>query len=1649
MSDFLGKYEIKDRIHEGLKTVIYRGIRRSDQTPVILKVLKPEYPTFAEVMRLRHEYQILQTLNLDCVTRTYGLENHNKGLALILEDFGGLSLEKLRGDRQISVIKFLNLAIQLAATLVQLHKHRTIHKDIKPDNIIVNPVTWQLKLTDFSIATQLSRETQPPSNPELLEGTLAYMSPEQTGRMNRAIDYRSDFYSLGVTFYKILSDRLPFPTKDPLELVYCHLAKTPVSLHQINPEIPEAISAIVMKLMAKNAEDRYQSARGLQADLEICLRQIFQHGKIEQFTPGKLDKSGQFLIPQKLYGREAEVATLMAAFNRVALPTPSESAEKSSVTPPKRAELILISGYSGIGKTSVIQEVHKPILSARGYFISGKFDQYKRNIPYAALLQACQDLMQQLLTEPGEKIVRWQEKLLAALGNNGQVILEVIPELERIIGKQPAVPTLGPTESQNRFQRVFQQFLSVFIQPEHPLVLFLDDLQWVDLGSLKLIEQLILNPENHFLLMVGAYRDNEVYPTHPLVQTISILEKAGASLSNLVLKPLQKSHVVRLIGDTLGYSGTIYHQLTDASPLVQLAGLLWHKTGGNPFFLTQLLQTLYEEHLITFDFREGRWQWDIARIQAHGITDWTVVGLVARNIQKLPQPTQDLLKLAACIGDRFTLEVLAVVSQQSLIKTSDELWEGLQAGLILPLSPHYQIPGSMDWEMEGNLWSFDNSKINYKFLHDRVQQAAYSLIPSSEKQATHLQIGRLLLENHSRDEIESNIFDIVNQLNRGRELITRSQEQDELARLNLRASRKAKVAAAYEAAAQYARLGLERLNPQSWASEYELIRDVYIEGIETEYLTANFSQAIQLAQVALVEVTDPLDHVKICELEMQIYIAQLEMVTAIAKGIELLKTLGVELTPLQPEDSLVLPLPSLDDLDRIPPLTDPYKLSALRILTTLCAPIFFAQPEIFAETILTMVNFCIQEGNSPLAAFAYAFYGLFLSSLGEIDAGYHSGQIALKLLDKFEAKQLAAKVYNLFNAHNRPWKEHGKKSLPQFIQGVQTGLETGDIEWACYCAGNYCGFSFLTEDRLDKVVEKQQDYIKIAQKSKIETAIYYGSAWRQLGLNLLGEASDVTQLTGASFDEVQMLPRLRDSKSGTVLFMVYLCKMILFYQFQRYGEAVEQGILAKAQEGSALGYFQVAVLNFYDSLARLATYPHLSSDDRVQALHQVETNQLKMKNWAFYAPMNFQHKYDLVAAELSAVLGEHIQAMELYDQAITGAKAQGYAQDEAIANERAAEFYFSLQKETIAKAYLIEAYYTYIRWGARAKLDDLESRYPQVFSRIINRNSFGIDVTRTNTSTTGSHSAALDLAATIKASQAISQEDSLDRRVENLMQILLENAGARKGLLLKAESGWFTIIAQKQIDDPIPSIPTSTARPALGKDLPLSMVEYVYRTGESVLLDRADQEGAFTQDPYIQHTQTHSILCLPLLARPQAELVLYLENEITVAAFTPQRLQVLQILCAQAFISLENARLSQEVQRYSQQLGHRSIDSTSADPSPNPAGEFFNFSEILEEFIQEIELPLEAISNQLKQVQEYIKFLLEHLQVEAQNRDSASTGRGEPSQNVETLFRDSLPVLLNSLELQTTHIRERMASWRRFAHGEPESSTPPGENPVL
>ncbi|MBO0352293.1 AAA family ATPase [Phormidium pseudopriestleyi FRX01] len=1486
---------VQTQIYESANSIVYRGIWDSDSQPIIRKILKENYPTPQELARYRTEYQITQSLNVPGVVKVYDLQKYQNTLVMFVEDFGGESLKHGLSERTWNLEEFLHLAIAITEALGQIHGANIIHKDINPSNIVFNPNTRQVKIIDFGISTQLTRENTTLKNPNILEGTLPYLSPEQTGRMNRCIDYRSDFYSLGVTFYELLTHRLPFETTDPLELVHCHIAKQPVTPTDIDANIPPVLSDIILKLMAKTAEERYQNAYGLKADLEECLRQN-NADIVLKFSLGRHDISDKFQLPQKLYGRESEIQSLLAAF------------AGSSI----QSKLMLIGGYSGIGKSALVQELYKPITEKRGYFISGKFDQYQRNIPYSAIVRAFQGLVKQLLMESEAQLNQWRENLLAAVGVNGQVIVEVIPEIELIIGPQSEVVELGPNESQNRFNLVFQNFIKVFTQQEHPLALFIDDLQWADGASLKLM-QLLMAGRSPGLFLIGAYRDNEVSAAHPLMLTLDEIAKTGAIIQRIALAPLDLETIAKLIGDTLN---------CDGQTVQPLAELVQGKTGGNPFFMNEFLKSLYTEELLDFDRQTLRWEWDLEQIQARGFTD-NVVELMVDKIQKLPEETQELLQLAACTGNQFDLKFLGLICEKSLAEMVTDLQSAVTESLVMPLGNLGELALVL---AESEFLTPDPTQtqqksLQYKFGHDRIQQAAYSLIDEVKIPYLHRKIGDVILQNTPKNKQEEKIFDIVNQLNFGIGLMSSQAEKNELAELNLIAGKKAKLSTAYQPALNYLQVGIELLGTHSWQDEYALTLSLYEEATEVAYLNTDFALMDQWVETVVAKAKTVLDKVKVYEVKIQAGVSQSKFNEALDIGLEVLSLFGIKLPRYPKKIDILLglirtkltigvrPIASLGDL---PPMTQPEIQAIMGILSKLNTAIYFSAPLLFPLAVFQQVNLSIKWGNTSESAYAYSCYGLILCGIGDIESGYQFGQLALNFLKRLNTQKVKSRTGYLVHSFVKHWKDPVQAMLNPMLEAYTVGLETGDLEFAAYSAFHYCYYSFLIGSELTQLESDMATYAQVILETGQERTTDGHQIFYQAVLNLLGKAENPCHLMGSAFDEQVRLPILESRKDRSTIFCLYFNKLILCVLFGEVHEAIANADKAQEYIDAVPATLLLSQVAFYDSLARLAGATDAPRSQKNSWIHKVLRNQKKIKKWMHYAPQNNSQKYWLVEAELCRVQGKDAKAMEYYDKAIKLAQENGYLHELAIAYELAAKFYLSKgkEKELTAIAYMQQARYSYQIWGASTKVKDLETRYGQFF--IARERVSTHSTTNSNVTSTGSNHN-LDIATVMKASQAISGEVLLEKLLSSLMKILIENAGAQRGYLILSIHGELLIEAAGEIEDERVTVLQSIS---VGncQTISKSIVNYVARTQETVVLNDATCSGNFTSDSYIQQAQPKSILCAPLIDRGQLVSIVYLENNSTTGAFTPKRVEVLQLLSGQVAISIENARLYQTLE---------------------------------------------------------------------------------------------------------------------------------------
>jgi len=1430
-------------------------------------VLSPltEHPRPESLKRLEHEYSLREALNLAWAARPIAIARYWNRTVLVLEDPGGMPFDQLVGQ-PLELTSWLHLAIGLTTAIDQLHRRSIIHKDIKPANVVVNSETGQCWLTGFGIASRLPRERQSPEPAELIAGTLAYMAPEQTGRMNRSIDSRSDLYALGVTLYQILTGSLPFTaSEDPMEWVHCHIARQPIPPGERSKNVPAPVSAIIMKLLAKTAEERYQTAAGVERDLRNCLAQWETQRLIDEFPLAQEDVPDRLLIPEKLYGREREIDTLLASFDRVVASG--------------RPEFVVVSGYSGIGKSSVVNELHKVLVPPRGLFASGKFDQYKRDIPYSTVAQAFQSLIRLLLGKSDAELSQWRDALREALDPNGQLMVDLVPELALILGKQPPVPELPPQDAQRRFHLVFRRLISVFARPEHPLALFLDDLQWLDAATLDLLEDVLRQPDVRHLMLIGAYRDNEVNSSHPLIRKLQEIRRAGAIVHEMVLAPLSCEDLGRLVADSLRY------EPVRAAPF---AHLVHQRTGGNPFFAIQFITALAEEELLRFDHTSRSWAWDVSGIGSKGYTD-NVVDLMLEKLNRLPVQTQKALKAFACLGNSAQITTLSIVHGTSEEELHSDLWEALLLEFIVRL--------------EGS----------YTFVHDRIHEAAYLLIPEGEQAKEHLRIGRLLVSSLADQEIEENVFDVVNQLNRGIPLITSPEERKHLAELNLAAGRRSISSTAYASARSYLSTAASLLDDTSWSHSYALAFGIELHRAQCEFLTGEPENANRRLTTLSHRARDTPDYSKAACLQIEVCTAMNHSDRAVEICLQYLRRVGIEWTmhptkeQFSQEYDLFLqnlagrPIEALIDL---PPMDDPLQQATLNVLSAVGPSAFFTDENLLNLTLCRTANISVMYGNDESSPLAYTYLGSILGPhFGDYETGYRLGKLGIDLVERgFD--RWKCRVYVCFGTLINPWSKHVRTSFDWIRPAFDAALEVGDIGYAGYCCQNLIPLLIANGTSLAEVHSEALKRLEFARKIKFSLVI--DSLTGQLALirQLRGLTLGFSSFDDAEFDEKAFERHLE----GNPLLAFPACwywirKLQARFYAGDYSAALDAAAKAEPLLWTSPSFFEIAEYHFFSALSQTAVYPRSKQGERERRWKAIAAHQKQLAMWAKNCPANFGNRVALVAAEIARIEGRELDAERLYETAIRSAHENGFVHNEAMAHEIAAWFYAARGFKKIADAYLRDARYCYLRWGADGKVHQLDKLYLHLREE---------KLVPSPTSTIGAPLEHLDFGAVIKVSQAISGKIVLEKLIETLMRTAIEHAGAERGVLVLPAGSEHRIEAEATTSgDTIVVLLKEAANPTA---LPESIVHYVLRTQETVILDDASNQNSFSEDNYIRGHHARSILCMPLINQAKLIGVLYLENNLAPHVFTPARITVLRLLASQAAISLENTRLYRDLE---------------------------------------------------------------------------------------------------------------------------------------
>lgn len=1489
-------YTIFELVYTGKKTLIYRGRRNSDNASVILKITRDEPSPSSVITQLKHEFAIMQKIHSTKVPHAYGLENIDGHLILITEDAGGKSLDIVFKDKQFDLETFLIIACELAQGLGDIHHQQVIHKDIKPHNIIVNLESKQVEIIDFGIATLLSREIQYVTTPDLMEGTFAYISPEQTGRINRAIDYRTDIYSLGVTLYEMITKQLPFQSTHFMDLVHQHIAKQPIPPHTIDKEIPPPISDIIMKCLSKDAEDRYNSAYGLKNDLEECLGQLKSLKIIKPFEIGKNDVFDHFHIPQKLYSRKTEVQTLLSAF-------------EYSVQ--GQALLLLVRGYAGIGKSSLVNEIQKPIAQKKGFFVSGKFEQFKKDIPYTALIQALTSLIQHILSESAHRLGYWKRKLAMTLGSNAQVIIDVIPELEQVIGKQEPVAPLGRQAEEQRFKNTLASFIRTFLDPEHPLVIFLDDLQWADSASLQWLQFFFTEIEQAYLLVIGAYRINEVDDVHPLSLALRAITQAGVHYETLDIKPLSIEAVEALIKDTLHDS----HPEKNA-----LAQLVFQKTQGNPFFIIQFLKMLYEKQLIYFEPSKQIWQGNLVQIEKLNVTD-NVADFLSQKIHGFPESTQTLLKVAAAIGNTFDMHLLARVHEIPFAQMIADFWIVIQEELVISHQNFYSLERAMAMPLDPNI------PVLATFQHDRIQQAAYQLIRPEEMNLLHYTIGQTLLRSLPIEKMEEKIIDIVNQLNKGIEIVKEENEKFNLAQLNLKAGQKALNAAAYPSAAFYLTTGVRCLPANSWKKHYALSCTLYENLALTEFQLGKIDEAEQLLDLLAENVKTDLEKGNVYYLHMRIYSNIADYVKCIAAGLRILNLFG-EYFPSRNlkwwtwlekfKLKFNLLFIGVENLSKLPKSNDEVDSLVERtygLLHTVRIATDFAGVRL---NMLKAFNRTLKYGLTDYSTYTISRYGIFLATeyVQKYSQAYQIGVAASEIAARFEVP-VAINV----KGFTEIWGKHFKSMIPELKELADRTFVSGNLELASQYLFFQILYMLMKGDYLDIVYDQLLINQKLIGQTKSLFQYYGLVVFGQVCMGLKGLKPDPTNLTIPKDPLLEnYTPPQRDLyKDAWTVFLLYLHEK--YEPIQEIAEQVQKYYLNFPGQGTWLIFY------FYHALTLAATYPNETNKRAVWK--QLRSYIKRIKRWSDACPENHLHQYWLLSAEIARCAGQTKKAEEYYELAIANAKKNEFHHEEALAYELAAKYYMAQNKKLIAAAYLSSAYQAYARWGAVSKLALLRKKYPELLNDVIlpKLEVTSSDQTHSNaeqaTRTSITAIQEFDIHSIISASQTLSKEIIFDKLLLKIINVLIVNAGADHAfLLLKSKEGLVVraeIVSGQEsgnlLEEPLE---------AKADQLSTAVVNYVERTEKELLLNNVLREGMFTHDPYIVKNLVKSILCIPLMHLGKLIGVFYLENRLSKDAFTPQKLEVLSFLTSQMAISIENAmfyaELESKVQERTQEL---------------------------------------------------------------------------------------------------------------------------------
>ncbi|WP_320173590.1 AAA family ATPase [Maridesulfovibrio sp.] len=1471
----LAGYENVTSLYEGNDMILCRAVRGYDDLPVLIKYPNSDLPSPRLLTGLKNEYATAQEIGNTGIVPAVTLHRTDNSLALILEDKGYNLLSSLITHPTADLAQKLQIALRIASSISLVHTKGFLHRNIRPDSIAIAPDYREALLTNLQNSTRIS-DSFPQTAAEIISpDNIAYISPEQSGRVSTELDKRSDFYSLGITLFELFTGQKPFESKDDLELIHCHLAKEPPAPQSINPEIPSPLSAVIMKLLSKNPGDRYQSAHGIKQDLKACMNLIGSGKRFEQFTPGNQDLSETFTLSNKLFGRKEELTELKAAFSKVMLGS---------------CETIFIRGEAGTGKSSLINSFSKQVYKENGEFVSGKFDQFRRNRPYSALIQAFKELLRKRLSSPTPIINAWKHRITSVLEQNASLISEVLPELELLIGKQPAPAELSPTESRDRFNLAFKNFIKVFPSIDKPLVLFLDDLQWADISTLQLLKRLLEDQETSHLMLICAYRTN--LPMNDGIKSrIEEIEELNPNVLSLKLNRLKLNHVHGFISRTLR---------TDRKRTEDLARMVYSRTGGNPLFVREYLLNIYRADLITFDTDRTRWEWDLKAIRNISM-DGNLVELMAEKIMTQPPEGQDILKAASGIGCKFDLRILTELVDLPEQITLDYLNMALHEGLIISDDGFTSLAD----------FNSQSGPYYLSFMHDRVQQAAYSMLDAAEKTSLHLNIGRAMLDIYSAEEIDESNFEIAAQYSLCISAITDPQERKEISVVFTKAGRKAKRSSAFETAARYLSTAALLMGSDGWETSYRACFDLHLDWYECEFLNDSGKQAESVFKTMIGHSQNRKDTTRAQLSRMQLFSDQGRYHDSVKIGLDTLRHYDVNIPQLPGKLALAAELLKTKavlgnkktlQLYNLPEMDSPENLEVMRLLMYTIAPAYMFNKKLVFFIVLRMIRFSVKHGNGPYSSFGYMFYAMFLASKNfSFKKSKEFTRLAVELNKKFRNTELETKINTLRGGTHDHWHVPLQENMNTLDKSFHSGLMNGDNTYARYAGYFAVQLKFMQGHSIAEVYSLAERYLNFIQKNKNSLSSGAINLPLQMCKSMEGKTYTPGYLDDDNFREGSLLSIAKSSGSEVVENWTATSKLITLSFFGYHTKAIEYvNNLYENVEEALFGMYPVAIFHLLAIINMAAIFKDKSLKTRRTYLQRINHSLSRLRKWDKNCPENFRHLFLIGSAELARIKGKKSKALGLYEEAISFSANAGYNNFAALACELTGRFHLSIGGNRSAIAILAEACHYYEEWGASAKVQRLLNEYPQLHKTTEAGFSYGEDK-----GDKGSHS--LDISAVVKASQAISGEIVLNRLLDKLMRIVIENAGAQKATLLLNNKNRLELTAHAFVSE---HGITTKSNPDPDQELYCkSIVNYVLRSKDNIVLRDAGAQGPFSIDSYIIRTKPKSILAMPVINQQLMRGVLYLENNLSPGVFTDDRLEVLNLLCSQAAISIQNARL--------------------------------------------------------------------------------------------------------------------------------------------